>query len=1074
MVEPQADTQPRIVALGGRGQDPGAGRNGVRGASRSSWSSVPFELNDSNISRSKATVAFDPPAVYIAYDWRWGAVSVGTGKKGDDSFPENGTDAVRAGAPGDAGDGGAFTTNVAGLVARVRNEGGAAGTKERDCWGGPAGTPTLSAKYTVKLWHNIFGTNNADYERNETKRNSTKAGADAPAPAAPRARGTTPQPVVKPIANAWLHPLSLQRCLEYAREAFLAGARDDVQSMMSAYDVALAADMPANGAWADGTEAQWSAAQVEVAAMLQRLRAHLDYFGNGAGYRPLLSLRGTAQLYEQETGRALRTLLLARWIDGRERDAKSAQAALAEAINMMNAESQQAAVQVTTAEARISSATSRIEALEQELNGLAHELEKLRNTLLTKAENDLQQQAQIKFAIRMAAAVCQVIPVGQPALGAIGSLAGTASELIGDDGSGVPDTVSKMGDVLKKANEAATKAEAARKKAEKEKAKEPEKDAASAKAGAAAWAQVGKGLGPAMSQVSAGIKALQVPASEVEAQLQKLEADSKEWGELTDRIRDLNVRKTSLFDDLTQGFEALGEGYARIAGNAAATFTMQQERNRQVGRLDPAATAFVRQMSQRSRLTLLKYLYLMVRSYETTVFRTITVDWNLTSITDKILELVQPDAGFTAGSIEQYAKALTPLFQENLAKVRTQLLADFEINDRTMTLQLGLSADQTPEQVALVNDGGVLRIDPLEYGLVLADRHLARLSGVKLKSLEIDPHGPALPETGNMVITLRPALTGTMRRAEQLYGVYSEQKMEWGWTRLASGEVRASVPSQATEDMLNLVLGTGAERIRQKVSLPPLWSDLTIAVRFSPELPPERRPRVTRLYFEFECDASPAPEHQCVLTVQPAGTPGGAVIDCSPDLARRASGFDSMVRIFSRGAQVRIAATQPRSAATFDAWSLVGRHVNMPRVTDPAVSVTLSDHVLARSTWNRASAALESAVVMPQVDTAAIQRMLEQHPEARPKMKLRRAAAPPPVSDLPMRIAAADAATVIGMAPSLGDVEVVEIGTDGWMLVNYRGTVGWVSTLTAVRTDVDAHADSAPSPEPPLEADPSA
>ena len=42
--------------------------------------------------------------------------------------------------------------------------------------------------------------------------------------------------------------------------------------------------------------------------MLQRLRGHRDYFGNLAGYTPLLSLQSSIRLYEGETNRALRTI----------------------------------------------------------------------------------------------------------------------------------------------------------------------------------------------------------------------------------------------------------------------------------------------------------------------------------------------------------------------------------------------------------------------------------------------------------------------------------------------------------------------------------------------------------------------------------------------------------------------------------------------------------------------------------------------------------------------------------------------------------------------------------------------
>jgi hypothetical protein len=440
-VEPADDTRPRLVASGGRGQNPGAGRDGQSGESKSSWSSHPFEINDSNISTSKATVNFSPVATYVEYEWIWGVVQIYSNRFGVESFPTSGTDALAPGIPGDGGSGGGLTTNLASVAQTLRNEGGKAGNRERDYWGGAAGTPTSCAKYKVKLWHDVFGTNNARNEVNKTDSKTTSNGKDAKAEGAKRGDGSKPQPEVVSEANAWVHPLGLQKTLEYARDLFLSGERVELETMLVAYEAALALDVPAKSkAWGGDAEAQWTAAQSEVAAMLQRLRGHLDYFGNAAGYTPLLSLAGTIKLYEEETRRALRTILVAGWIDARERDAKEAAAIFGDTISSLNEDTLKAASQVVSAEGKINEVTKRIEDLRRELSDRSNELEALRTKLLGKAVNDLQQQARIKFAIKMAAAVCQVIPVGQPALGMIGSLASASAlgdaELVGEGEGG--------------------------------------------------------------------------------------------------------------------------------------------------------------------------------------------------------------------------------------------------------------------------------------------------------------------------------------------------------------------------------------------------------------------------------------------------------------------------------------------------------------------------------------------------------------------------------------------------------------------------------------------------------------
>lgn len=1058
-VEPAGDTRPRLVASGGNGQHPGAGRDGQKGASKMYWTSRTYELDDSGISKSKASMNFNPPAVYIDREWIWAGARIGSGTEGENAFPENGSDALAPGVPGNAGDGGGLTTNVDALKRCLSNVGGWAGNKEQDYRGGDAGTPTSSGKYKVKMWHNIFGTDNADKEVNKTDSRDTKRGADAKAQGPGKARGETPKPAVIALPNAWVHPLGLQKALEYARDLFLGGGREEAEAMLADYDAALAQDLPQTGAWDAASEVHWTAAQSEVASMLARLRGHLDYFGNAAGYTPLLSLAASVKLYSNESARALRLLLLAGWVDAEERNAKDAAAALGDAINAANEETMQAAEQVTTAEAKVDSVTSSIGSIRSELSTLANELEVLRNNLLTKAKNDLALKGQIRFAIKMAATICQVIPVGQPVLGTIGKLGSVAASFVGGKDEDTPDTISKMGGVLTKASEAAKKAKEAKEKAEAKKKKKPPKDKEEAKKEGADWIKVGKGLGTAVSGVADAMKELQVSEEEVEAELQRLESDSAEWKALTKKIRDLNKRKAEFASQLVDALQSLADGYGRIAACADASFQMYRERSKQVGRLDPVATGTIREMGQRSRLTLLKYLYLMVKSYETTVFDNLTVDWKLTEIADKIRDLLKADGGFDARQLNDYVKALATIYEENISTVRAKLLSDFKVNDQTFTLGFGLDSVQTPGLIEDLNRTGEIVIDPVAFGLVLPDRQLARLNGVALDKLEFDPAGPQVTSQ-NVIITLQPAHTGTVRKGHQLYSVYSDEPLNWNWT-MPKGNITPAKPSDASQDVLDLILGKGAGKIRQKVALPPVWSDWTISVRFSPDFPAGKSPRITSLYFLLETDSIPAPTNQRVLCVRTLGATPGAVITCTPDLAKRADGFNNVIRIYDRGTSVKLGVPEHSGGAVFDSWDLVGRQVNETDVKKREVSVKLDDHVLAQCHWTRARTAGETVVNEVRISPKSLQNFVNAQPPDSPMreeltslLKERaavakgaaassaRSAAPPP-RDLPLRVEATVRSAVIGVVPALEDAEVLEDGKR-WKRVNYRGIVGWV------------------------------
>jgi hypothetical protein len=1048
--EPPDGRRLRLVARGGRGQDPGAGQDGTGNDWMNPYASYPFKITDSGVSTSKKTVSFSPPAVYIEYEWRWAASRVwGPGYLGENRFPRDGTDALAPGVPGSGGDGGGLVTNLAALAASFRNDGGAPGAKERDYRGGAAGQPTLCARYKVKLWENLFGTDNASFELKQTDQRSSKRGADAPARPPARGAGATPAPAIVDAANAWLHPLGLQAALEYARDLFLAGARDEVSALLEAYQAGLAAPRPDNGAWNDAPESQWTAAQAEVAAMMQRLRAQLDYFGHPAGYTPLLSLPGAIRLYAGETQRALRMMLLARWITDADHDAREAGAALSAALTDAIDDSRLASDQVAAGEAEITQVQGLIGTVERDLTGLGNRLAALRNDLLVKAINDKERQAAIKFSIKMAAALCQLVPVGQPALGTVGSLAAVAADFVDGDPDAAPDTLSKMAEVLKKAGAAADKAKGAGDRARQEKDAPAPKDASAAKTRSSAWAAAGKGLGPALSLVGEGVKALQVPQSEVDAELARLESEDPEWNRLTRDLRDLNEKKVALFRDLADAIQRVGEGFARLASNAGAIVSFQQQREKALGKVDPEAVYAVRQLGQRSRLTLQKYLYLMVKAYESTILAPLAVDWNLSAVTEKINDLLKPDAGFDAASLNAQADALDVLFQQNLSAVRDKLLDEFDLRESTITLKLGLSARQTPEILASLNRLGHAVVNPQAYGLVLPDQHLARLSGVAVAKLGFDPDGPQLPDTTNAVISLVPATTGTMRRAEGLYLLASDAPVRWGWTYMGEGDIRPSTPSATATDILDFILGTGSDRVKQKVSLPPAWSDLTVSILFAPPLPEDRRPRLDQLYFEFRIDSSPAPGLQRVLSVRSSGTPGGALIGCSPDLARRGDGLDSMIRIYNKGDAVRLSVPNHAGGAAFDGWDVIGTPMDAEALKATGLAIQLDDHVLAVSHWSRAIDRTGPPVVLSHLmDETTLAQIAEQHGSEAVRAELRQTRAlrtAPPAAAMPIRVEPRPTAAIVGVIPADGVPDCLEETEGAWELVNYQGVVGWIA-----------------------------
>ena len=1028
----------RLIARGGRGQDPGAGKKGSDGTNAPSIFNSQFVHKDWP-GDSYAWVHFDPPAIHFEAKWEWAGITIQSGNWGSKNFPGDGSDALPPGAPGNGGNGGTFTTNLKPSELKISNAGGGAGKQEDNYEGGKAGFPPKSACYKITLWHEYFGTKNASFKSTDTGSRVTKAGADAPSRPASRGAGSTPEPVFLDIRNAWVHPLGVQAALEYARDLFLAGAQEELQELLPVYAEALSRPVPAaTKAWENVPTSVWSAAQTEFATMLVRLQAHLDYFGNPAGYTPLLSLSGSIKLYEEETKRALRMMLLSAWVTDADRGAREAAAILGDTIDTVNTDSKAAAEQVTAGEAKINEVQDLITTVESDLRDLATRLNNLRNKLLNEAQNDLHRQKTIKFGIKMAGALCQVIPVGQPVLGAVGSLAAVSADLVGADQDSAPDTLSKIGGALTNVADAVEKAKKASKAASEKKSVD--------------WSAVGKGLGPAFSLASEGIKALQVPASEVEAALAKLEAENPEWNDLTRRIREVNEKKAVLFGDLEKAFNSVGEGFSRLAANAGTIVHLQQKK----GKIstDPEAVFAVQQMDQRARLTLQKYLYLLVKSYESALLRKPSVNWDLPKITKKIADLAKSNGGGDPAKLDAGVRELDILFKENLSQLREELLSAYDlVQETTGTRQFALTTRQTPQALEALNKSGSCVIDPLSLGLIRPDRHRARLSGVELMELAFDPDGPPVPEDTDVVLKLVPAQKGIMRRDEDLFLLTSESPVRWGWTIDSSGGIEPDTQSLASKDILDFILGSGSANVRGKVSLPPVWSDLALSVMYFPALRRKDRPKISRVRFKAKIDSSPAPENQRVLTVLPEGVVGDSVVTCSADLAGRGDGYGPMVRIYKKGRTVDLTAPALSGNAVFEGWET--EEEPEPGVT--SLRVRLDNNVQAVPSWTRDGVVAHSTMDLPQMMQAmgeeefaeALAENVEDEETRRELMARAYAqeaapAAPEPRTQV-IRVEPDGEGAAVGSVPPQVDPDVMEHAS-GRDPVDHRAVVGWIES----------------------------
>jgi hypothetical protein len=307
---------------------------------------------------------------------------------------------------------------------------------------------------------------------------------------------------------------------------------------------------------------------------------------------------------------------------------------------------------------------------------------------------------------------------------------------------------------------------------------------------------------------------------------------------------------------------------------------------------------------------------------------------------------------------------------------------------------------------------------------------------------------------------------------DNLNVVRSNVARPWTWTNhFSSGNTDAAAPSTTSLDLLNSILSSSDDSIKQKLASPPLWSTLSLNISFTPQLPKGRRPRIKKLIFKATTSTWAAPTTQRVLDVRCVG----AKVDltCSPaDLDGRGNGFGNIYRIYSSKASVKLTAPAVFGNKNFSRWKVVDNDAS--RIYEKeSITLQLNSHTLVYCYYEAddegveevAVTSLESAKLEKLAVAEAgkdknlmtnINRFLESQaaPASKPAKNTSRKKAAKGKSSAStaakqtadntalIRIAPKASAQVVGSSSDSDDVTVLE-SQDGWRKVMVGSVVGY-------------------------------
>ena len=986
-----AQAASRLLLSGGRGQDGGNGLDGRDGWGPAEyWPGITTDIGGSwYVPDGEYIVSYHVTCWAPPIPW-----PVGIFDGGDPNhWPSNGENAYGAGQPGFGGAGGNLTStlDITGYADLSGNVKGTLSSTYK--WGGWGGDPTIAHRVNLTFVYNSVTVHS------DVKNTSLNA-ADWYASAQPwwsaySAYQRAPDGAFQQAGNplAFLQPDWMRRALDQAKSDYLYGDLDKAESNLSEYAELV-----------DLLEAQWppdaeyTADQMELLSLrdemrslLNRIQSNLDYFGNPAGWVPMLSFEVTQQAFKQEVEHCLNLMYLSYWVNNtgytlqrRIGGLKTMWDKLGDEVVGLQAEYEEIRTQIPTLYTR----ATQIESDIKEQNRLMAELvERKRKEAADSMWDDairIGALAGAQLGLRLGAIVFQVCPVGQPVMGAVGGLIDTAgkvdynglwdsAQLAFSGGTDIPVSYTQ-----KPFTELLPFLAEAVKKTDPWKGGFEDKDPATETPEEKARRLQMKSLANTGANMANGLKGavgvlgeFKVPMLDIEGEAAKLLAQSDEYTTITNELLALAEKKMELMREVTAATMAVTMIPNLISRDMLAMDALRREIGRNETAFSPKSIEFINEIERRSRERLLKYHYYMAKAYEYRLLKPYQGQLDLGTVVDNIVAMA--DVASTCSLTQEQFDSLKEPYLEQISSIAEEIFTQYSSNPPELSVPRTFAL--TGEQIASLNAGQPITLNLMEMGLIPPTDENVRIVDISVDSLNVhlDGAGPTLFATMDFYVA-HSGVSNIMSKGEvyrfRHYNALTENPLVWGATydHFATQKITPITPSAASNSLLRSLLSGPAASDMMLYSRPGAWADLVItkSVNTQNNVDIVVDSAVLKVTYDFTRRAANQSALK-VLVSQDGFMPyfklGAA------DLNARRDGRGVFYRSFANSGTVTVEAQRSYGSWSFQKWtdaygndissasaapagSLVySGEITTSAWTDPAITVNLSTHRAIRAQY---------------------------------------------------------------------------------------------------------------------------
>ncbi len=717
----------RFVLRGGAGQEGGPGQDGGDGLDRVEVPSTcgPVGLNGEVIPEGTVYLFVGPPDQNNQC-----ADLIGNFSCGAQIWPGDGNPASPGGQPGEGGRGGFVFSSTDVGQQLFDLSGGSAGDMPPVALGGEGGSPRAASwRFYVCQGPSNPALNNI------TETRMSQDGADAPAPPPENPFGPSGAIFEDSAKFSWLKPAALRMVVAHARDSYRSGFDAEVEAILSNYFWILQ-DYQESSEWASvGREDQAELLQLEneITAILHRIENKLDYFGNPAGWVPMLSFEFTRFLYDQEIDRAISAIYLATWIRESNATLQAKVTALTNERMALRAERDFLVSEFDDANQRVPELQTTAANLATRVEEIEIEISLREAQLLATAQNNIKVPFW-KKALRVIGQVASFIPYGQPFLGKVGSGLEKITNIdFNAPLSGIFDQARSVAEEFRDLDFSGAVQEWKGVVDDISSISDPQ-DAIDVLQDN--WKPVSESYRNIASVIdNTGIESerLSQELAKLKAQdpifndlIRKAESLAEDQNQLATELAEIMQRLTTLANEITRNTIAI-DGLNRDISDGNAVIN-----DRVVQQLD--------ELERRARDRLLRYQYYMRKAYEYRFLEPLPsdIELNLNTLLDEMVALATTtqEAQLTP---EQFS-AFKSIYEDQLAAVTDRIVNDYLFN--APSRETGVRFSLTDEELARLNNNETIAINLTNRGIFFPDEEDIRLVEISVANITTEFAGP--------------------------------------------------------------------------------------------------------------------------------------------------------------------------------------------------------------------------------------------------------------------------------------------------------------------------------------------